>query len=155
MIYSAKEIITQLLSRKGQNTKISWKSKIKPAAKFKTVSIEKVVTAVVRSGIDFQNLSSVKSEIESGERTEVNSLPWGKWEQFPYIISHNDKKYVRLYPASSANQIPKTRYFVDGKEVTKSKVLQYLTAGKVKELTEAREVKCFTVTEDNILSIEK
>ena len=152
---TAEQIIEKLLSSKGQFTSVKFKSKVDTSAKFKHLNITKVTNAVVRSGIDFANLSSVKEAIENGERSEVGSLSWGEWIKFPYIIGHKGKTYVRLYPSPSENQIPKVKYFVDGIETPKSEILQYLTPSKAKEMSEGKKVECCTLTNTNILDLEE
>lgn len=151
---SAFEIINNIKLAKGQFVSASWKSEVKTSAKYKNVMIEKHTVAVVRAGIDFSNLGSVKKAIAENERSEVGSLPWGEWKQFPYIIEHRGKDYIRLYPSLSNNHIPQTKFFVNGIETPKKDVLKYLTPSKVKELTENKErPECFTIKYENVLDI--
>ena len=153
IIKTASEIIANILAAKGQFVTARWQSVVGTAAGFKHLNITKITSAVVRSGIDFANLTSVKVGIENGEREEVKSLPWGKWLNFPYIIGHKNKEYVRLYPSLSANHIPKVSYFVDGIETPKAEILQYLTGSTVKKMNEAKAPECFTLTSTNVLDI--
>ena len=153
IIKTASEIIANILNAKGQFVTAKWQSVVSTSAAFKALKITKITSAVVRSGIDFANLTSVKDGSANGERNEVGSLPWGTWINFPYIIGHNDKEYVRLYPSLSANHIPKVSYFVDGIETPKAEILQYLTASNVKKLTESNTPECFTLTSTNVLDI--
>ena len=76
---TAADITNKILSCKGNFVKVFWKSNPSPAAIHKKngVVLEKVTNAVVRAGIDFANLTSVKEGIANGERGEVQSLPWG------------------------------------------------------------------------------
>ena len=60
--------------------------------------------------------------------------------------------YVRLYPSLGNNHIPKTKYFVEGKEVTKEIFLSHLTPSEQKKQTGERP-ECFTIKADNILGI--
>lgn len=153
-VRTAKALKAKLTSAKGQFSSATWKSSIKPSAKFSHVEIEKITTAVVRSGIDFSNLKSVKEGIKSGERSEVGSLPWGEWIDFPYVIGHKGKEYLRLYPSHAPNHVPNVKYFVNGKEVSKSEVLPYLTPSKARELTQPKEaVECFTIKADNVMDV--
>ena len=151
IIKSASEIIANILNAKGQFVTARWQSVVATSAAFKALKITKITSAVVRSGIDFSNLTSVKDGIENGERNEVGSLPWGEWINFPYIIGHKNKEYVRLYP--SVNNIPKVSYFIDGVETSKAEILQYLTASTVKKMLEAKAPECFTLTSTNVLDI--
>jgi hypothetical protein len=153
MSLSADAIKNKILSAKGNFVKVCWKSQPKPAASFKNVILEKVSEGVVRAGIDYANLSSVKQGIEEGTRGEVGALPWGQWKQFPYIIEHKGVDYIRLYP--SVGNRTKTHYYVDGSEVSKEQFASYLTGSDAKKLMgEVEEVKeCFNVKAENILGI--
>jgi hypothetical protein len=80
-------------------------SKKKPLAAYKQHDITKVVLCTVRCGVEYRNLAQVK---ESGN--EPQGLPWGEWEDYPYLITHKGNRYLRLYLGQSI----KTLYFVDG-----------------------------------------
>ena len=152
---TAKQIIAMLLAATGQFSKIKFQSIVATSAQFKDVQIKKVTTAVVRSGIDFSKLASVINSISSGERTEVKPLPWGTWINFPYVIGHKEKEYVRLYPSSAPNHIPSVTYFVNGIETAKNEILQYLTKSNVEKLLTPSKPECFTLTTTNILDLEE
>jgi hypothetical protein len=141
--------LTKITSNKGCFVSVSFKSEKKPSAQFKGVELVKVTNGVFRSGIDFANLSSVKQGIASGERGEVQSLPWGEWVSFPYIISHKNQEYVRLYPVANPNSKLEVTYFVNGTQVSKDEFNGYLTPSDAK----SSAVECFTVKASNILSI--
>lgn len=136
--------------------KVYWKSNPSPAAVHKKngIVLEKVTNAVVRAGIDFSNLTSVKEGIANNERGEVQSLPWGEWKHFPYVITHKEKEYIRLYP--SAANTPKVKYFVNDEEVDKNAFAAYLTNSEATKLLypEEKPLECFTVSADNILGTE-
>ena len=104
--------------------------------------------------MEFQNLSSVKEAIESGERGEVQELPWGEWVYYPYLIKHNESYYLRMYPTDS---IPVVRYFVNDVEVTKDVFATYLTPSEAKKLLSEDKEKpeCFTIKMENVLSTEE
>ena len=136
--------------------KVKWKSSPKPAAAFKSFNLEKITEGVVRAGINFANLSSVKDAIAEGTRGEVQALPWGEWLSFPYIIKHKDVEYFRLYPSNGANHHPKSMFFVDGVEVDKETFAGYLTpseASKILKPDVENIPECFTVKSSNILGI--
>lgn len=154
---TADEVISRILNTKGSYVKAYWKSNPKPAAAHKSVLLEKVTGAVVRSGIDFSNLGSVKEGIESGDRGEVQPLPWGQWKMFPYVIEHKDTDYIRLYPSLSATHIPQTTYYVNGSVVNKSEFASYLTASESNKLLDGEKSRpeCFTVKADNIIGTEE
>mgnify|MGYP006305930805 CR=1 FL=1 len=140
--------LEKLFSTKGQFLSAKWQSNVPTSAKHKDVTILKVTEAVVRAGINFSNLTSVKTAIENNERGEVQPLKWGQWIKFPYLIGHKDKKYVRLYP--SKNNMPKVKYFLNGIEVKKAILQQYLTPSKWNDINTKKDVECFSVSEENI-----
>lgn len=150
---SAKKVVATLVHAKGQFSSATWKSTVKPAAQFKDLEINKITTAVVRSGIDYSNLKSVKEGIANDEREAVGELPWGQWLDFPYIIGHNNKKYVRLYPSKAPNHVPKVKYFVNGKETPKANVLHFLTPSARQRMEQPTANECFTLNVDNILDV--
>lgn len=135
---------------KGSFQTVTWASQVKPRAEFKGLALSKQTTAVCKAGIDYANLSSVKNEIASGERGEVESLPWGEWETFPFTIAHKGERYVRLYPAAQSNQTA-TKYFADGKEVDKSQFKSFLTPSDVARMESGERPACFTVKESNLI----
>lgn len=153
---SAEMIREKILSAKGNFVKAKWKSNPKPAATFKAFNLEKITESVVRAGVNFANLSSVKDAIAAGERGEVQSLPWGEWKQFPYIIEHKGSEYIRLYPSDGINHYPKSMFFVNGEEVDKQTFAGYLTPSEAKKLLDPENndrPECFTIKANNILGI--
>ncbi len=150
---TASEILSNFFKGKGQFMRAAWKSNEKPAASHKDVVLEKRTTTIVRSGVEFQNLSSVKAGIESGERGEVQELPWGEWVHYPYLIKHKDSYYCRLYPTDS---IPVVKYLVNNEEVDKEKYASYLTPSSAQKLLgEKEKPECFTIKMENVLSTEE
>lgn len=137
---------------KGSFQSVSWKSAPTPASIHKKagIELEKITTAVCKAGIDFSNLSSVKDAIASGERNEVEGLPWGEWESFPFTISHKGERYVRLYPASQANQT-KSEYKVNGEFVTREVFASFLTPSDKAKMESGEKPLCFTVKESNLI----
>ena len=148
---TADQILANILNSKGQFVKVVWKSNPKPAAAHKNVLLEKHTAAVCRAGIDYANLSSVKVGIEEGTRGEVQSLPWGEWSVFPYLITHKGAEYVRLYPSDSPSN---TLYYVNGEETTWQDFSTYLTPSEAAKAIGERP-DCFTIKKDNILSTEE
>lgn len=163
---SAEMILENILNTKGGFVRVCWKSNPKPAAAFKSVTLEKRTSAVVRAGINFANLTSVKEAIAAGERGEVGELPWGQWyvdpngkSWFPHLITHKGEMYVRLYPSNSeaSNHKTSTIYLIEGKEVTKQEFAGCLTPSEGKKLLDPNGSMpdCFTIKEQNILSTEE
>lgn len=161
---SADAIRDKILNSKGHFVKASWKSNPKPAAAHKSVLLEKHTVAVVQAGVNYANLSAVKEGIASGERGEVQELPWGTWytdkltkkSWFPYVIEHKDQLYIRLYPSGASNHIPKSVFYVNGEVVDKATFASYLTPSEAKKIlfpTDEDKPLCFTIKSENILDI--
>ena len=142
--------LEQLSGKAGQFVSASWASNPTPAAAHKKagVVLEKRTRAVVKTGIDFANLKEVKQGIASGERGEVESLPWGEWAVFPYLINHKGAEYLRLYPAGGK---PEVEYRVHGEVVTREVFKSYLTPSEQKKMEEGEAPITFTVKAENVV----
>lgn len=112
------------------------------------ITLRKRTKMVVRTGVQFANLSSVKEGIANGERGEVQSLPWGKWLVYPYAIFHKGKEYVRF--TLGANTRPSCEYEVCGVKVERADYIKHLPKSK-QEPREPSEV--ISVCLDNIVRI--
>lgn len=158
---AAAKIMEKILNAKGRFVKAAWKSNPKPAAAHKNVLLEKRTVSVVQAGVEFQNLSAVKDAIASGERGEVQELPWGQWQvdsngksMYPYVIVHKDAEYIRLYPSNGFNHTPKATYLVDGAEVDKATFATFLTPSEAKKLLDPEERPlCFTIKAENVMGL--
>lgn len=161
---TAESVRDKILNAKGNFVKASWKSNAKPAAAHKGILLEKHTVAVVQAGVDYANLSAVKTAIADGTRDEVGELPWGSWytdkltgkSWFPHVIEHKDELYLRLYPSGADNHIPKSIFYVDGKVVDKDEYAKYLTPSEAKKLlspTPEDKPLCFTIKLGNLLDI--
>lgn len=149
---AATDLISAISKCKGQFACCSFTSTIKGAAAHKDKVLTKRTTGVFRSGINYANLFSVKEGIASGERGEVQSLPWGEWALHPWIIIHKDVEYVRLFPVEG--QRSTVVYYVDGVEVDKATFQIYLTPSQcaekdspsciTKKLAEVAFLGCYT-----------
>lgn len=148
----ARSIVKQLKDCKGQHVLVSWERPMKTRADV-AMSIVKRTAAYVRAGIDYAKLASVKEGIESGERNEVQPLPWGEWVEFPFIIAHKGNEYLRLYPSVFDNLTKKiaVEYVMDGVVSTAEQVKPYCLASEFRVKDEP--AKCFTINVDNILDI--
>ncbi len=149
---NSEEILTRILNCKGQYISLITKSEVQPAATYKGVRLEKIMSNKYRAGIQFKNLKSVKDAIEAGEREEIKPLRWGKWKKYPYIIEHNNKEYIRLYPSTNSDSGIEVKYKVNGEEVPRSTFNLYL---KPSDLNKQGTVpECYMVALDNILEIK-
>ncbi len=147
---NAYKIIETLAQYPGANTKATFERLMKTRKEFAESVVVKRTSTFVRAGIDYANLASVKAEVAvTGEPT--GPLPWGTWAQFPYIITHKDTEYVRLYPPTFANLTPTVEYFVNGLPANRETVEPLCLASEFRERDEP--VKCFTVKADSIISL--
>lgn len=149
-------LIASVQECKGQWIDAEWNSTPTPKAASKKagITLRKNTVAVVRTGVQFANLATVKEGIASGERGEVGELPWGaKWLVYPFGMVHpNGKEYFRFTLGS--NTRPAVRYFVTENgtetEVNRDTFLSHLppSAAKPKEPSEV-----ISVSLDNIVRI--
>lgn len=148
---AAQSLIDAIKGCRGQFIRASFTSVVKGAAAHKDKVLTKATTGVFRSGIDYANLKAVKECIASGDRGDVESLPWGEWALFPWIIIHKETEYVRLYPVDG--QRNEVHYFIDGTEVDKTAFQACLTPSQcaekdaptciTKKLAEIRFIGCY------------
>lgn len=148
--------LDKFFSSKGNFISATFRSEKKASAKHKGTLLEKRISGVFRAGISFENLSSVKEGIESGERNEVGSLPFGEWEKYPCLIKHTNKegvfnRYVRLYPTE--NCVLKVQYLVNGVESTKEQFLSFLTPSDRAKAENGEKPECITIKETNLISL--
>ena len=111
----------------------------KPLKAYSQHKITKVVLATVRTGVEFKNLAV-------NENRETGSLPWGKWEVYPYAIQHKGNRYIRLYLGNSM----KVFYLVDG-----VKVANHVAKAMLPKSTSTGKPSCITVKEAGLVSIKQ
>jgi hypothetical protein len=141
-------VINAFLSASGQFASVTFKSNPKPAAEFKGVVLEKVTKGVFRSGVNFANLGSTKAEFASGERTEVQPLAWGEWDNFPFVIKHKGERFLRLTTVNGAKS--KSQFFVNGTEVARNEFESFLVPSARSSAKAPTEV--FNIKEANLVS---
>jgi hypothetical protein len=142
------DLLQKFLSKTGQICSVTWQRPCK-TYKGETRKVEKRVSAVVRAGVNFDAMASVKEKRENGELPPENTgLPWGEWFVFPYIIAHKGDHYLRFshFPGGKLE----THFFLDGKEVNKGKLREICLAS---EFTERESLDCFNVRASSILSL--
>lgn len=148
---SQSNALTAFLSCKGQFASVTFKSNPKPCAASKGVELEKTTSGVFRAGINFANLASVKEGIANGERGEVQSLPWGEWVQFPFVIQHKGERFLRLTVAP--NPSIKVTFKVNGVEVSKDEFESHLPpSARSDAKADKAPTEVFTIKEANLLS---
>lgn len=135
---------------KGCIKNVTWHKELK-TLKNVTAKVEKMTTMQCRFGIEYDNIKNVQIARENGELPKENQgLPWGKWEKYPYFISHKGTDYLRLYTTHSNNKAV-TKYFVDGVEVDKDTAK---TMCLKSEFSENKPIEVVTVKVENIQNIK-
>lgn len=147
---NSKAFVDACNSRKGQFISLSFKSEPKPNKDNKGKVLVKETTGIFRTGINYANLSPIKTAIEAGERGEVGSLPWGSWAVFPLVIVNGEKQYLRI--TTSPFHRPSVRYSVDGVEVSKEHFESLLPASQ-RSNPEDKPVLVFNISADNLVSV--
>jgi hypothetical protein len=148
----ASDIVNQVSSRKGQHVQATWQRVAKTLKDCPSLIVKRT-SAYVRAGIEYANLALVKDAVASGQRDEVEGLRWGEWSQYPFIIAHKGKEYVRLYPAVFDNlSTPHVEWSMDGKPVTYEQVEPYLLASEKRKDNEDRPL-CFTLNAEDVIAL--
>lgn len=137
-------------SRKGQFVELSFRSRPAPSKDSKGKVLEKTTTGIFRTGINYANLSPIKTAIEAGERGEVGSLPWGAWVVFPLVIANKGKEYLRI--TTSPFHRPSVRYSVDGVEVSKEHFESHLSPSN-RSKPDDKPALVFNIDADNLLKV--
>lgn len=107
-------------ARKGAFTSMEWEKELPVRAGFKTThKVTKITNAVVKFGVEYDNIKAVQSKRESGELPSKNAgLTWGEWSIYPYFIKHKGADYVRC--ALSKDNPIRTSYYINGRPATKA-----------------------------------
>lgn len=129
-----------LLTRKGQFSKAIWHRPCKTLKAFAHMSIVKCTTVVVRTGIDYENLTSTKEGRADGTLPSVNAglLPGQSWEQFPYLInSEKSGLMVRVYPNCGQRIVS---YYVNNILMSQEEIAPYVLASELRESSHIQNV---------------
>ena len=143
---SLPSLIRRVLARAGQFTGFLW---VRPLKTRKGVSsqVVKVVRCVGRVGLNYSNRAAVQEARESGELPSTpQPLPWGTWLLFPYLITHKDALYVRIYPVEG--RTPKVIYKIDGRIASKAEAQALCLASEFGEVNE--KIGCMTLRAESL-----
>ena len=140
------------LNAPGAFVKVSWESDVAVAAAHKAHKVRKAVTAVVRSGITYDNVGDVIAGRDDGTLPAENAgLPWGEWITYPLHVAHKGTDYVRLYPAKGGKVT--ATYTIDGREATREEVLAMMTPSARAKAEDSEAPLCFTVKAANVVGV--
>jgi len=126
----------------------------------KHLKIEEIKQTQVRIGIDPEKAKEVRENRASGEQPAKNEglpsyLSWLDKEHEGYILKHdNGQTYLRTYRRNDKKKgvVGFTKYFVEGKEVTKEK-LQSLLIPSALSYKNKVDMPYRNFKEDQIISI--
>lgn len=148
-----KGILQTLLSKKGQFGSITYRRPLKLLKQFvnEGVKAEKLTTLNVRCGIDYSNLQSVIEKEQSGEIVCNGKLSGRTWILFPYLLQtiKDNNLLFRFYTIEG--QKAKSRYFIDGQEVTQEALPTYCLSS---EYREKDFLPCFDLRVDYIMGVK-
>jgi hypothetical protein len=141
------DIRKEFLKQKGTFCSVTRRKRLKPRKGVERV-IYQITQGSFRAGLDYDKKKNTIAGRFDGTLPETNQgLPWGKWEQFPYLISHKGKTYFRLY-----NDAPKSivTTYVDenGAELTLDQAKDLCLASEFKVLKDGAPV---ALPEDEII----
>lgn len=135
--------------RKGRFISVKFSRPMKTLARYRDMNLVKTTSATVRLGIDYDNMKVVAKKRTAGELPVVNSgLPWGQWRIPGYIIEHKLNMYLRAYVVPGTR--PKSRYYIDGKEVSRDYAMQFCLGSESKS---ENDTGCITVNIENIVEL--
>lgn len=135
---------------KGQFTNISWGKELK-TLKGIDDKVEKIAKAVVRFGVEYDNIQDVKAMRENGQLPSENQgLPWGVWSDYPYFVENKGKDYLRCSTVN--NTKIQVQYYKNGKPISRQDAEQICLKSEFNKASGAMEI--FTVSVDNIIEIK-
>ena len=153
---NAKELQELILKLpKGSFQKMKWGRELKLYKKYEgqDIKITKVSEGNIRFGINYDNIKAVKEKRENGELPQENQgLNGLEWVYAPYILRNpkNGREYIRV---STIKDNPiKTRYFLNGEEITKEQAKEYCTASN---FGSGNPLEVFNVGIENIIQVGK
>ena len=153
---TAKDLQEMILKLpKGSFQKMIWSRELKLYKKFENqnIKITKVSEGTVRFGVEYDNMKAVQEKRENGELPQDNQgLNGMEWIFYPYLLKgKNGKEYLRVNTIKG-NPI-KTKYFMNGEEITKEQAEEYCTANNFSKGGNPLEV--FNVGIENIIQVGK
>lgn len=165
MLAKSKQIIDTIQNFKGATLVAAWESNVKVLKNVQKelstpLTVVKRTATHVVSGIDLANRAEIKKAIAEGERGPLGALPYGKWEQFPFVIGHTKKdgtyhEYIRLYPPTDVqvelfHLKTEVEFFANGQPISRDIAIQY--CGAEAKANDEKPI-CFCPDVDNITYI--
>lgn len=107
----------------GSFTKVVYKTTLAADKDHKGVEVAKVVKAVVRIGVRYSEMASVKAKAAAkavtGLSADLNKLPWGKWAG-RFLIENKGQLYVRFACAKNNASLKPVvlGYYANGEKIS-------------------------------------
>ena len=119
---------------------------------FRGLNIQKHVSYKgARLGIAYDNMAQTQDNRIGGIiPAENQGLKWGEWESYPLFIQHKGKRYLRLYAQKDKMDV---RFTMDGKEVSKSEISDYLLASEKADREDLGNNLTLTIKTGSIVEI--
>lgn len=149
-------ILDLVRNHKGQTLRATWQNTVPCLKQYAgEVTVTKHTQCHVIAGVEFANRKEVREAIEAGTRGEVQSLPWGSWLVYPFLIEHKGETYIRLFPPTEAqmqyfNLQHTSEWFANGQPITQEQAIEYC-GSKAKPRDE--QAQCFSVKCANVIAI--
>ena len=113
-------MLVRLMSLKGQIATITTTRPVRVRKNCEPIT--KTSTFQCRIGVDYENITAVRTARETGEMAaESAGLPWGTWYAFPHVIEHRGTFYFRCTRINN-NFRPRTTYTCQGQEIPRAAV---------------------------------
>jgi len=147
-------LVNKILAAKGQFLGALWTRQMKTNSGV-LATVTKTVRTVVQVGVNYDNRQVVQALRNTGDLPYTNQgLPWGKWEIFPYVISHKGEQYVRLYPVRNEDGAPrscKVIYRINGRRASYAEVAAICPKG---EFSKGMPAECYTLNAKSLQQIK-
>jgi hypothetical protein len=102
----------------------------------------KVTTMVVRIGVEYKNTKYAINKDTSGE------LKGKVWYLYKYILEGKTDYLLRVYPSNNPHHRAKSKYYCNGKEITKEEYNKALN-----KKSSSNPIPCFDVKIKNVISL--
>lgn len=135
--------------QRGSFRSLEWQSKLPLRKEYAGHEVIKRTKGVVRFGIEYGHMQSVKDRRESVESSGTGELKWGKFILYPFFISHNDNVYLRVYRAFNTKF--KVQYFLDGQQVKREDIEGMCLKSAFRNTD--RPLDTFTVNIENVINV--
>ena len=138
---------------KGANITLEWERDVETLKAHSDLNIRKHVVMVGRVEINYENLKAVKEKRANGELPPEPKSPWFYHDENTKGIIYNkrtDAPYVQLFNGTDSRHVPKVKFTLDGKEISKEEISTFITAKERK--SEKGDVFCCKL--ENMIAIK-